>query len=110
MSQYVIRFSGSYTNDAEIETLGNEHMAMVKKLAETIEPNAQGSFGIDQVEKTFSALVAGSQVGDHVESVKAAFEQAKTGLAAIDVSVEGNWTFTDDEGVVVNSDTPVATE
>lgn len=100
MSQYLIRFTGSYSDDAEVEALGNEHTAMVTKLAETIEPNAQGSFGIDQLEKTFSAVVTGSQVGDHLENVRTAFEEAKAGLAAIDPEVSGGFTFTDDDGVV----------
>lgn len=110
MSQYLIRFTGAYKDDAEVEKLGNEHTAMVNKLADTIEPNAQGSFGIDQVEKSFSAVVTGQQVGDHVESVKVAFGEAKAGLAVIDPEVVGSWTFIDDEGVATTSDSPAATE
>lgn len=107
MSTYTIRFTGEYKPD-QVEALQQGHDQFVKHLAEQIEPNAQGSFGINQVEGTFSTHVTGTQAGDHLETVRSVFEEAAAGLAAIDPSVTGTFQYIDDEGVTTNGEFPAA--
>jgi hypothetical protein len=71
---------------------------------------SQGSFGIDQVEGTFSTHVTGTQVGDHLETVRSVFESAAAELAAIDPGVTGSFQYIDDEGVTTSGEFPAATE
>jgi hypothetical protein len=109
MSTYTIRFAGEYKPD-QVEALQQGHDKFVKHLAAEIEPNAQGSFGINQVEGTFSTHVTGTQVGDHLETVRSTFESAAADLAAIDPSVTGSFQYIDDEGVTSSGEFPPPAE
>jgi len=107
VSRYRIRFEGKATPE-QIEALGKKHDEVVKRLAAEIEPNAQGSFGIDQVEGTFSTYLVGEQAGDHLETVRSAFESAGSELSGLGSDVTGTFSYIDDEGVQTDGEYPAA--
>jgi hypothetical protein len=108
VSYYVIEIRGHAAiddTDGVLAKLQAAHTDMVKDLADGVEPNAQGSFGVDQVEGSYSTVVTGQATGDHLESVKAAFEKGKAAIIGIDPEADAKFTFVDDEGKTTTQDT-----